>query len=479
MRPSGGRSFLAVPPDPREQLTERKRQILTVLRELEFEHEAGHIGHDDYAELQARYEAEASEILTGLDRLGARPEREARSARVEKPSRSRGWRHPAVLTASAIALLAFGIAIGSGLARNTTPEPTASMPVPGLRPLATMDPAPAAGPSGSGATPGAAAPRPITPEMLQGMLQAARTSLNEGRYNEAIAAYQAILKRQPKNVDAITHLGVIIAIGGHPDSALQAFDRALSIDANYGPALVRRDHDVAVLDSHARLSRALDDVVANGGRGRPAALRHGVIDDARHREVGPDRHHTAVEPVEERDEEEGEDDCLHSIYTQIFAAAGRPSAMRWPLLAAVMVPAHGATSTIVSRRPGRTSLRQRCSRSFLSASASSVMRSTTTVTPSFAWASGNGSTLRGLAMPGMGVPCGHVLGMPSISASRSSTRGDSACSRRCASSCASVQFSPRESVSQRSSSRWRRAMTSAISRPFGVRMSALPGPTLT
>src|SRR5437016_7204387 len=85
MRPSGGRSFLAVPPDPREQLTERKRQILTVLRELEFEHEAGHIGHDDYAELQARYEAEASEILTGLDRLGARPEREARSARVEKP----------------------------------------------------------------------------------------------------------------------------------------------------------------------------------------------------------------------------------------------------------------------------------------------------------------------------------------------------------------------------------------------------------
>jgi len=76
--------------------------------------------------------------------------------------------------------------------------------------------------------------------MLQGMLQAARTSLNEGRYNEAIAAYQAILKRQPKNVDAITHLGVIIAIGGHPDSALQAFDRALSIDANYGPALMYR-----------------------------------------------------------------------------------------------------------------------------------------------------------------------------------------------------------------------------------------------
>src|SRR5262249_10828755 len=207
------------------------------------EHEAGHVGHDDYAELQARYEAEASEILTGLDRLGARPEREARSARVENPSRGRGWRHPAVLTASAIALLAFGIAIGSGLARNTTPDPSPSMPAPGSRPLASMDPPPAAGPGGSGAPHAATAPpppRPSTPEMLQGMREAARTSLNEGRYNEAIAAYQAILKRQPKNVDAITHLGVIIAIGGHPDSALQAFDRALSIDANYGPALMYR-----------------------------------------------------------------------------------------------------------------------------------------------------------------------------------------------------------------------------------------------
>src|SRR6266513_1589005 len=48
-------------------------------------------------------------------------------------------------------------------------------------------------------------------------------------------------------------------------------------------------------------------------------------------------------------------------------------------LAAVIVPAHGATSVIRSRRPGRTSFFHRCSSSFLSASASSVMRSTTTV----------------------------------------------------------------------------------------------------
>ena len=231
------RTFLAVPADPREQLAERKHQILTALRELEFEHDSGHVGHDDYAELQARYEAEAADILTALDRLGVRPQREVRSAPAAAPSRARGWRHPAALSAAAIALLAFGIAIGSGLARNTTPEPSMPMPAPGSRPLASVDAPP---PAGLAAAPGASAPRAITPEMLQGMLQAARASLNEGRYNEAIAAYQAILKRQPKNVDAITHLGVIVAIGGHPDSALQAFDRALGIDPNYGPALMYR-----------------------------------------------------------------------------------------------------------------------------------------------------------------------------------------------------------------------------------------------
>jgi tetratricopeptide (TPR) repeat protein len=76
--------------------------------------------------------------------------------------------------------------------------------------------------------------------MLRGMLQAARTSLLEGRYAEAIAAYEAILKRDRKNVDALTHLGLIVAIGGHADPALETIDRALAIDPNYPPALLYR-----------------------------------------------------------------------------------------------------------------------------------------------------------------------------------------------------------------------------------------------
>jgi cytochrome c-type biogenesis protein CcmH/NrfG len=84
--------------------------------------------------------------------------------------------------------------------------------------------------------------------MLQGMLTAARGSLFAGRYSEAMAAYQAVLKRDPDNVDALTHMGLIAAIAAQGtehgpemiDRALTLFERALARDPNYAPALLYR-----------------------------------------------------------------------------------------------------------------------------------------------------------------------------------------------------------------------------------------------
>jgi tetratricopeptide (TPR) repeat protein len=223
-RRDGRPPFLAAAPDARQALRERKRQVLGALRELEFEHEAGHLAADDYADLRARYEAEAAEVLRELDALGPEPAPPPRAVPVPAGS-ARGWRHPLALGTAAVALVAFGIAIGSGIARYSTREP----------PPATAAP----GPAGSG--PVVAAGRgPLAPEMLQGMLGAARASLAEGRYGEAIAAYRAVLARDPKNVDALTHLGLIVAIGGHADQALETFDRALALDPNYAPAHLYR-----------------------------------------------------------------------------------------------------------------------------------------------------------------------------------------------------------------------------------------------
>jgi cytochrome c-type biogenesis protein CcmH/NrfG len=221
------RGLLPLPPDAREELLERKRVALGGLRELDFEHESGHISDDDHADLRGRYEREAAEVLTALDLLGPSPA-ETRTEQTAGPAR--GWRHPAALAAGAAATLVFGVALGAGVVRYTSPDPGSAMPPVGSRPLAPP-PSTTTGGAGAGA-------RALSPEMLQGMLQAARASLFEGRYGEAIAAYQAVLKRDPKNVDAMTHLGLIVALGGHVDQALETLDRALAIDPSYPPALL-------------------------------------------------------------------------------------------------------------------------------------------------------------------------------------------------------------------------------------------------
>ena len=232
-RRRGGGGLLPLAPDARAELSEQRRAVLRALRELEFEHGAGHLSDADYTELRARYESEAAQVLTELDRL--RPSREStdRPEPVRSARRS-PWRHPLATGAAAMALVTFGIAIGAGIVRYTSPDSSAGTPLPGSRPLADLSPAPAA--PGDASAPS----RPISPEIMRGMLDAARASLFAGRYKEAVAAYQAVLKRDPKNVDAMTHLGLIASMAGHTDVGLETIDRALGLDPNYPPALLYR-----------------------------------------------------------------------------------------------------------------------------------------------------------------------------------------------------------------------------------------------
>ena len=93
-RRGGPAALLPLPPDARERLTEDKRAALRALRELEFEHGAGHIGDADYADLRARYEADAAAVISELDRLA--PVRPAPVASAPAPTAPRGaWGHPA------------------------------------------------------------------------------------------------------------------------------------------------------------------------------------------------------------------------------------------------------------------------------------------------------------------------------------------------------------------------------------------------
>jgi len=225
------------PPDRRLELAEEKASTYRALNELAFDHESGSLSDDDFQALRDRYEGRAADLLTTLDALGGAPGPHA--AERGTPA-SRPWtRSPAAIALSGMALLALGIALGVGVSRYSAPDPSAVPPVGGMTGPVLTDPGPLLpGAPGTGAAGTGAAVRPIPPEIMAKMLQAARESLNAGRYPEAIAAYQAVLKRDSKNVDAMTHLGLLVAMGGHADAALETFDKALTIDPKYTPALL-------------------------------------------------------------------------------------------------------------------------------------------------------------------------------------------------------------------------------------------------
>jgi len=217
------------PSDRRLELLEEKASAYRALKELTFDHEAGHLSEDDYRGLRERYESRAAEALEALDAIGPpplAPEQPDPTA----PAARRGWaRHPAVLVGGTMVVLVFGIIIGLNAGRFAQPEPPMAAP-------ASMPPSSGAGAPIAPGSPG----RPIPPGVMAGMLNAARQSLMAGRYAEAIAAYQAVLKRDPRNVYAMTHLGLIVAIGGHADAAIEAFDKAATIDPDYAPIYLYR-----------------------------------------------------------------------------------------------------------------------------------------------------------------------------------------------------------------------------------------------
>ncbi|MBI2152379.1 MAG: c-type cytochrome biogenesis protein CcmI [Candidatus Rokubacteria bacterium] len=270
--------ILPIPQDRRDELDEEKRAIYRALKELEFDYQAGHLSEDDYAELRSRYEGRAAQVLKELDALPPRPEKaEPRGAKrdaVAPPAR--GWtRSPMTLIVGATVLVLFGLTLGLGVARYTEPDRT--MVPEGSRLPVTIE-----APQAFGTMPATDPSRPIPPEVFRGMLDAAHQALDAGQYQQAIAAYQAVLKRDPKNVEAITHLGVILSIAGHDDSALEAFDKALAIDPNYIHA--HWDKARVLYESkkdYKATIQALEKFVAltPGGEDRERALR--MIQDAK------------------------------------------------------------------------------------------------------------------------------------------------------------------------------------------------------
>ena len=91
----GGRSAGVAPSaarasdDRRLELEEEKSALYRALRELQFDHDAGHLSDPDFQSLRERYESRAGVLITELDALGPEPPRRA-TARESPPRGSAG-----------------------------------------------------------------------------------------------------------------------------------------------------------------------------------------------------------------------------------------------------------------------------------------------------------------------------------------------------------------------------------------------------
>jgi tetratricopeptide (TPR) repeat protein len=96
----------------------------------------------------------------------------------------------------------------------------------------------------------------INPSSITLQQAAARALIADGRYADAYAHYQKMLERFPRDTDALTNYGLLAARLGHPEEAMDSWQKSVDINPNQPNA-------------HLYLAQAFDQ------RGEPAAAaRH-------------------------------------------------------------------------------------------------------------------------------------------------------------------------------------------------------------
>lgn len=213
-----------------EDLKAQLESAYAAIHELDEDLAAGRLSASDHADLKARSERQAAGLLGRV--------REAERTRGPGPPRVAArastagarLRSPLALACGAGLLLVLGLSMGLLLARATSDERAAAAP-----------PAAAAG--------GAVRARVVSPqlEMLSKAVEAeaapstallafAHLALDEGQIPAAIWAYKRVLAREPRNVEALTHMGLILAQGKHLDEALARIEEAIGIAPTYAHA---------------------------------------------------------------------------------------------------------------------------------------------------------------------------------------------------------------------------------------------------
>ncbi len=215
---------------PHGPLFRERARLYTELRDLEFDYQAGRISKTDYEELRRGYEEQASVVLKELDTISPAtlaepaPESEPMGQTVTNPT-SAGSRRTWIFPAIATFLLIFGVTLGVLLSNSLRTRTSTDDSITGDFLTGTSsqgDP--------SGSTVGA--------QDLPSLLAQGRGAFERQEWPKAIDAFKRILAMDANQPEANSYMGLILADAGHADSALTAFDRALSINPNYPLALL-------------------------------------------------------------------------------------------------------------------------------------------------------------------------------------------------------------------------------------------------
>jgi tetratricopeptide (TPR) repeat protein len=206
----------------------RRRLDATVaaIEALDADLAAGKLDGEEHRRRRAEHEREGGRLLVSLRQA----ERGAGAARARQSAPAERWpsllRNPTVIAAAGLLLLVGGVGAGLLGARWLGGPPAAAGP---------------AAASGSGRSPltgdierravQLAAAREDAP--IPTLLQIAHDSLDQGRLDEARDVYGRVLRREPRNAEAITHLGAVLYQEGRIDEALAKVEEALRIDPAY------------------------------------------------------------------------------------------------------------------------------------------------------------------------------------------------------------------------------------------------------
>ena len=214
-------------PDPETlaALEEERQFLLDSLRDLEGEREAGEIDDDDYATLRDDYTARAAKVLRRID-----------AAKASSPAARSGRRRPDARTVHGNGSPRTG-------SRNTSPERAPGRARGRRRTALTvaviLGVAAVAGVSVAAFSGDRIAGQGSSGRDLSGPAgQLARAHLleSEGKAADALKLYDAVLKEDPANVEALTYKGWILARAGLADPALAALDQAIALNPRYPDA---------------------------------------------------------------------------------------------------------------------------------------------------------------------------------------------------------------------------------------------------